>query len=80
MPPIRRPPLFLRQGSGFAQRKQCGGFDTPSGYRQKPNCQELVDFVLAAWEKVTPHCIKAGFLQAGISNAMDGSEDDKVKF
>ena len=53
---------------------------TPSGYRQSPNYQEICDFIIRAWEKVSPETIRKGFLQAGISNAMDGSEDDLVKF
>lgn len=53
---------------------------TPKGYRQPPNYQEICDFVIRAWGKVSPETIRKGFLQAGISNAMDGSEDDLVKF
>jgi hypothetical protein len=30
-------------------------------------------------EKVTPHCIGTGFLQADKSNAIGGTQDDKVK-
>jgi hypothetical protein len=44
-----------------------------------PNYQELCDFVLRAGDRVMAACIVTGSLQAGISNAMDGSEDDRVK-
>ena len=55
-------------------------FYTPSGYRQKPSYQLIMDFVVRAWEKVPADTVKLGFLQAGISNSMDGEEDNLVKF
>ena len=36
----------------------------------------IYDFVVAAWEKVGADAIKSEFLHAGISNAMDESQDD----
>lgn len=39
---------------------------TKSGYMKNPNRQESIDFISAAWDKVSAKCVKNSFIEAGI--------------
>lgn len=49
---------------------------TPGGNIRPPRRQDVIDWVSAAWAAVDAESIKRSFLRAGISNALDGSEEE----
>lgn len=49
---------------------------TPTGKIQKPPVRLLCEWILHAWDAVSPKSIIHGFKKCCISNALDGSEDD----
>uniref|UniRef100_A0A3Q2X9R6 Pogo transposable element derived with KRAB domain n=2 Tax=Hippocampus comes TaxID=109280 RepID=A0A3Q2X9R6_HIPCM len=49
---------------------------TPTGKIQKPSVRLLCEWILHAWDAVSPKSIIHGFKKCCISNALDGSEDD----
>ena len=53
---------------------------TPQGRLKIPTRQNVLDWVSAAWESIDPEIITSAFLKCGISNAVDGSEDDLIRF
>ena len=52
---------------------------TPSGRIQKPAVHRLCEWILQAWDEVTPESIISGFKKCCLSNALDGSEDDVLQ-
>jgi len=51
---------------------------TKGGNMMKPDITPVAEWVKAAWDSMPPEMICKSFLKCGISNAMDGSEDDGV--
>lgn len=51
-------------------------FFTRNGNLKKPSIRNLCEWILQAWEQISPQSIVAGFKKCCISNALDGSEDD----
>jgi len=51
---------------------------TKGGNIMKPDITLVAEWVKAAWDSMPPEMIRKSFLKCGISNAMDGSEDDAV--
>ena len=51
---------------------------TKMGNLKQPTCQDAIDWVSKAWESIKLDTIIHSFLVCGISNALDGSEDDLV--
>lgn len=51
---------------------------TPAGNIRPPRRQDILDWVGAAWAAVDHNSIVTAFLLAGISNAMDGTEEDRL--
>jgi hypothetical protein len=49
---------------------------TPAGRIKKPSVTILCQWILTAWQRISPEVIVKGFKKCCISNAMDGSEDD----
>lgn len=49
---------------------------TPTGKIQKPAVSLISQWILTAWNSITPESIVKGFKRCCISNALDGSEDD----
>uniref|UniRef100_A0A674NL54 HTH CENPB-type domain-containing protein n=1 Tax=Takifugu rubripes TaxID=31033 RepID=A0A674NL54_TAKRU len=49
---------------------------TPTGEIQKPPVRLLCEWILHAWDAVSPKSIIHGFKKCCLSNALDGSEDD----
>ena len=46
--------------------------------RMHPSQQQVINWISEAWSSILPDTIVKSFLCCGISNAMDGSEDDEV--
>ena len=44
-----------------------------------PTRQNVIDWVSAAWESTDSELIILGFLRRGISNTVDGLEDDLIQ-
>ena len=44
-----------------------------------PTRQNVLDCVSVAWDSIDPEIITSAFLRCGISNAVDGSEDDLIR-
>ena len=51
---------------------------TEGGNIQKPDITLFAAWVDEAWKSIPEEVIKHSFLKCGISNAMDGSEDDAL--
>jgi len=51
---------------------------TKGGNLQKPDITVVCQWVVDAWESIPSEMIAKSFLKCGISNALDGSEDDAV--
>ena len=51
---------------------------TPSGNLKQPTQQDVIDWVSQAWTSIKKETIVHSFLVCGISNALDGSQDDLV--
>jgi hypothetical protein len=49
---------------------------TPAGRIKKPNETILCQWILTAWQRISPEVTVKGFKKCCISSAMDGSEDD----
>ncbi|XP_065840181.1 uncharacterized protein [Oscarella lobularis] len=56
--------------------RQNGGGKTPAGNLKQPTRQNVIDWVAEAWRKISPELLVKSLLVCGISNALDGSEDD----
>ena len=51
---------------------------TPTGKVRKPTLGEVCSWVIKAWNGVKPEVIIKSFKKCGISNAMDGTEDNAI--
>ena len=51
---------------------------TPSGNLKQPTRQDVIDWVSQAWSSIKKETLVHSFLVCGISNALDGSQDDLV--
>ena len=52
---------------------------TPQGKMKIPSRQNVINWASAAWDSISVDMIVRSFLRCGISNAVDGSEDDKIR-
>ena len=50
----------------------------PTGKVRKPTLGEVCSWVIKTWDGVKPEVIIKSFKKCGISNAMDGKEDDAI--
>ena len=50
---------------------------TPSGKRRAPS-KELLQWIHKAWQEIPTDLVANSFKSCGISNAMDGTEDEAV--
>ena len=44
-----------------------------------PSRQNVIDWMSTAWDSIDADIIIRSFLRCGISNAVDGSEDDEIR-
>ena len=51
---------------------------TPGGAMRKPTFAQICEWIKVAWEEVKTETIVKAFKKCGISNAMDGTEDDAL--
>ena len=51
---------------------------TKGGNMMKPDITLCSQWVKQVWDDVSAEMVKKSFLKCGISNAMDGSEDDAI--
>ena len=51
---------------------------TKYGNFQKPDIARITTWVKEAWESIPSDIVKNSFLKCGISNALDGTEDDAI--
>lgn len=51
---------------------------TKQGNLKQPTRQDAIDWVSKAWDSISQETIINSFLVCGISNALDGSEDEYV--
>ena len=51
---------------------------TAAGNLRAPSKELLARWVVASWQKLSPELIKKSFLSCGLTNAVDGSEDDLI--
>lgn len=49
---------------------------TAHGNRRAPSVSFLLQWIKSAWDKITPQIIIKSFLKCGLSNALNGTEDD----
>ena len=55
-----------------------GRAKTKMGNLKQPTRQDVINWVSKAWDSIKQETIANSFLICGISNALDGSEDDHV--
>ena len=51
---------------------------TPAGKKKAPTRNLVLRWVKDAWQEIPPDMVKRSFQSCGISNALDGTEDDAV--
>ena len=51
---------------------------TKKGNLKQHSCQDAINWVSKAWESIKLETLTHSFLVCGISNALDGSQDDLV--
>ena len=51
---------------------------TPTGRLRRPTIKQVCQWVLNAWDGIKQEVIKKSFKKTGISNALDGTEDDDL--
>ena len=51
---------------------------TPSGKKRAPSKELVLQWVNKAWQEIPAELVIRSFKSCGISNALDGTEDDAV--
>ena len=51
---------------------------TPTGRMKRPTIAQVGEWVKKSWDDVRPEIIVKSFKKCGISNALDGTEDDAL--
>ena len=51
---------------------------TPTGKIRRPSIELMYSWIVRAWDMVDQRVIVTSFLKTGISNALDGGEDDAL--
>uniref|UniRef100_A0A914C568 DDE-1 domain-containing protein n=1 Tax=Acrobeloides nanus TaxID=290746 RepID=A0A914C568_9BILA len=51
---------------------------TPSGNTRAPSINVYLNWVVEVWNGLSNECIAKSFKACGITNALDGSEDDEI--
>ena len=51
---------------------------TASGRQKKPSEELILSWIAAAWNDIPAEMVESSFLKCGITNNLDGSEDDLV--
>jgi len=51
---------------------------TPAGKRKAPTRNLVLRWIKEAWQEIPEEMVKKSFKSCGISNAMDGTEDDAI--
>jgi len=51
---------------------------TANGYQKKPSEELILSGIAGAWQDISEEMIESSFLKCGITNTLDGSEDDLV--
>lgn len=51
---------------------------TPAGNLRAPTKELLAKWVVVAWEKLSADLITKSFLSCGLTNSLDGSQDDLI--
>ena len=51
---------------------------TPSGKKRTPSKGLVLQWVKKAWQEIPAELVIRSFMSCGISNALDGTEDDAV--
>lgn len=49
---------------------------TAGGRQKKPSEELIVSWIAAAWNDIPAEMVESSFLKCGITNNLDGSEDD----
>jgi hypothetical protein len=49
---------------------------TPTGKIKRPDAEQLCELIGEAWARISPALIEKSFKNCGISNKLDGTEDD----
>ena len=58
---------------------QSAGYDlTPPGRVEEASITQVCDWILRLWNSVKKEVVVKSFKRCGISNAMDGTEDDDI--
>ena len=51
---------------------------TPTGRRKRPSITQVCEWVKRSWDAVNEEIVVKAFKKCGISNALDGTEDDML--
>ena len=51
---------------------------TASGKQKKPTKNQVLQWIKTAWETIPESMVRKSFLKTGITNALDGTQDDEI--
>ena len=51
---------------------------TASGNQKKPSEELILSWIAGAWQDISKEMIESSFLKCGVTNSLDGSEDNLV--
>ena len=52
--------------------------ETASGNLRPPTCKVIIQWIIDAWQQLPVELIRNSFTSCGLTNALDGTEDDKI--
>jgi hypothetical protein len=70
--------LLIREEWNRWMQNEAGSTLTPTGRIKKPSVPLVCNWVIKAWNGVKKEVIIKSFKKCGISNALDGTEDDAI--
>ena len=51
---------------------------TPAGKKKAPSRNLILQWIKQSWSEIPEEMVRKSFLTCGISNALDGTEDDAI--
>ena len=71
--------LFNGELKMSAKRMMTGPFEfTPAGKKKAPSRNLVLRWIKQSWAEIPAEMVRKSFKTCGISNALDGTEDDEV--
>lgn len=75
---VNKPFKALMKKEWMSWMQSVGNDLTPTGRIKKASITQVCDWILRSWNGVKKEVVVKSFKKCGISNAMDGTEDDEI--